>query len=83
MSITVTLTHFDLGPIRVRISEDATWWFRRRHWTCDDDPELGLFEDSDFEEAPSTIEIKLLAAHGERLQSHEGVGDAARLSSLA
>lgn len=63
--VTITLTHDDLGPIRVHIWEDATWWMRRRTWTCPDDPELGSFEDGDFEEPPTTIDRLLLAARNE------------------
>lgn len=62
MTPTIILHHLDLGRMSVSISEDATWWTRRRHWFCPDDPELGVFDDHDFEEAPSTIETKLLAA---------------------
>jgi hypothetical protein len=83
--VTITLTHYDLGRIPVRIAEDATWWFRRRHWTCDDDPELGVFEDSDFEEAPATIDTLLLAARNDQIaHQFEGVGHNANpLSPLA
>lgn len=80
--ITVELNHFDLGPMRVRIAEDATWWFRRRHWTCDDDPELGVFDDGDFEEAPATIDRLLLAARDEFFANQRGhFGQADRLPS--
>jgi hypothetical protein len=68
----ITLTHYDLGPIRVHIFEDATWWFRRRTWSCPDDPELGSFEDGDFEESPRTIDLRLLAARDSQVK--EGVG---------
>jgi hypothetical protein len=82
--VPIQLTHYDLGPMWVRIAEDATWWFRRRHWTCDDDPELGVFEDTDFEEAPVTIDRLLLAARDAASRKVEGVGhNADRLSSLA
>jgi hypothetical protein len=82
--LTIKLTHYDLGPIYVRIWEDATWWTRRRTWTCPDDPELGSFEDTDFEEAPGTIDRLLLAARDAASRPVEGVGhNADRLSSLA
>lgn len=56
---TITLTHYDLGPLRVAIWDEATWWMRKRQWTCPDDPELGTFDDGDFDEAPDQIEAAL------------------------
>lgn len=81
---TITLTHYAIGPLRVHIWEDATWWKRRRTWTCDDDPELGSFEDGDFEEAPATIDRLLLAARDEFFANQRGhFGQADRFPSLA
>lgn len=83
--MTITLTHYDLGPLNVHILEDATWWMRRRIWTCADDPELGSFEDGDFEEAPATIDRLLLAARNDQIAHQvEGVGhNADHLQALA
>ena len=30
--------------------DEAMCWMRRSTWTCPDDPELGSFEDEDFDE---------------------------------
>lgn len=46
----VTLSHYDHGPMRVQVWDEATFWMQRRTWTCPDDPELGSFEDADFDE---------------------------------
>ena len=48
--VIITLSHFDRGPMRVSVWEEATLWMKRRTWTCPDDPELGSFEDADFDE---------------------------------
>jgi hypothetical protein len=79
VTISITLTHYDLGPLKVQIWEEATWRMRRRIWTCPDDPELGSFENGDFEEAPVTIETLLLAARNDQIASattlpHKGEG---------
>ncbi len=47
---TITLSHYDRGPMKVQVWDEATWWMRRRTWTCPDDQELGSFEDEDFDE---------------------------------
>jgi len=60
----VTLTHYDRGPMRVAVWDEATWWMRKRQWTCPDDEELGTFEDEDFDETKEQIEALLSAAHG-------------------
>lgn len=46
----ITLSHYDRGPIKVSVWDEATWWMKRRTWTCPDDPELGSFDDGDFDE---------------------------------
>jgi hypothetical protein len=53
---TITLTHYDRGQMDVAIADDATWWMRKRHWFCPDDPELGIFEDEDFDETQAEID---------------------------
>lgn len=55
----VTLTHYERGPMQVAVWDEATWWMRRRQWTCPDDPELGTFEDEDFEESKEQIDAAL------------------------
>lgn len=46
----ITLSHYDRGPMQVVIWDEACLWMKRRVWTCPDDPELGSFEDEDFDE---------------------------------
>lgn len=58
-AVTITLTHYERGPMRVAIYEDATWWMQRRVWSCTDDPELGSFEDGDFDETKEQIDALL------------------------
>jgi hypothetical protein len=58
---TITLTHYELGPIKVAVWDEATWWLRKRQWTCPDDPELGSFEDEDFHETAGEIDAALAA----------------------
>jgi hypothetical protein len=63
MRKTITLTHYDNGPMQVAVWDEATWWMRRRQWTCPDDEERGTFEDEDFDESKEQIEALLSAAH--------------------
>ena len=77
MSI-ITLTHYDIGPLRVQIWEEATLWMRRRTWTCPDDPELGSFDDGDFEEAPASIDLRLLKAAQETAERRKEASHALR-----
>ena len=46
----ITLSHYDHGPVRVTVWDEASFWMKRRTWTCVDNPELGSFEDEDFDE---------------------------------
>ena len=46
----ITLSHFERGPMQVQVWDEATWWMKKRTWTCPDDPELGSFEDDEFDE---------------------------------
>lgn len=46
----ITLSHYDRGPLSVAEWDEATFYMRKRQWTCPDDPELGSFEDEDFDE---------------------------------
>jgi hypothetical protein len=55
----ITLTHYERGPMQVEVWDEATWWLRKRQWTCPDDPELGSFEDEDFDETSEQIEAAL------------------------
>jgi hypothetical protein len=66
MSPVITLTHHEHGAMRVRISEDATWWERKRIWT-DTDSDGRLYEDSDFAESDADINLKLLAARASQI----------------
>lgn len=50
MNKVITLSHYDRGPMRVHVWDEASMWMKRRTWTCPDDPELGSFEDADFDE---------------------------------
>lgn len=59
----ITLTHYDYGPMQVAVWDEATWWMRKRQWTCPDDEERGTFEDEDFDESKDQIEALLSAAH--------------------
>jgi len=61
MRPTITLTHYDRGPMQVAVWDEATWWMRKRQWTCPDDEELGTFEDEDFDESKDQIEALLSA----------------------
>jgi hypothetical protein len=54
----ITLTHYERGPMKVHVWDEATWWMRKRQWTADD-PELGTFEDADFDETPEQIDAAL------------------------
>jgi len=58
---TLTLTHYENGPMKVAIASEATWWMRKRQWYCPDDEELGIFEDEDFNETREQIEALLKA----------------------
>lgn len=60
---TITLTHYDRGPMDVAVWDEAMWWMRRRQWTCPDDEELGTFEDENFDESKDQIEALLSAAY--------------------
>lgn len=60
--VVITLDHHDLGPIQVAVWDEATWWMKRRQWTCPDDPERGTFEDADFMETPEQISEQLAIA---------------------
>lgn len=53
--MTITLTHYERGPMLVEIYDEATWWLQRHVWSCPDDPELGSFEDGDFDGTPEQI----------------------------
>ena len=64
MTPVITLTHYDLGAMRVRVWDEASWWERKRIWTCEDEPELGSFDDDDFEERSEKIDLLLLRAKG-------------------
>ena len=46
----ITLSHFERGPMQVQVWDEATLWMKKRTWTCPDDPELGSFEDNEFDE---------------------------------
>ncbi len=61
--MTITLTHYERGPMQVAVWDEASWWMRRRQWTCPNDEELGSFEDEDFDETKDQIEALLSAAH--------------------
>ena len=45
----ITLSHYERGPMQVQVWDEATFWMKRRTWTCPDDPELGSFDDADFD----------------------------------
>ena len=62
MNSTITLSHHDRGEMRVSVWDEATLWMKKRTWTCVDDPELGSFEDEDFDEHYSGEIDKLLVA---------------------
>jgi hypothetical protein len=65
----ITLSHHDRGDMRVHVWDEASKWMRRRVWTCPDDPELGSFEDADFDEhygPPGERIDDVLAAAGKR-----------------
>jgi len=57
--VIISLDHHEHGTIRVQVWDEATWWMKRRQWTCPDDPELGTFEDADFVETPEQITEQL------------------------
>ena len=57
----IVLDHYDLGPIRVAVWDEATLWMRRRQWVCPDDPERGTFADVDFMETTEQINEMLAA----------------------
>jgi len=59
MTKPITLTHYDRGPMLVAIYDEATWWMQRRVWSSPDDPELGSFEDGDFDETKEQIDALL------------------------
>ena len=65
MTITpvITLTHYELGAMQVRVWDEASWQERKRIWSCDGEPELGSFEDDDFEERREVIDQRLRDAH--------------------
>ena len=56
---TITLSHYERGPMQVAVWDEATWWMRKRQWTCPDDPELGTFDDEDFAESKDQIDAAL------------------------
>lgn len=60
-AVALTLTHYERGPMRVALFDEACWWMQRRIWSCPDDPELGSFEDGDFDETKEQIEAALAA----------------------
>lgn len=62
MEKAITLTHYDKGPLRVAVCDEATWWMGKRQWSCVDDPELGTFDDGDFDETPEQIDESLKEA---------------------
>ena len=59
----INLTHHEYGPMQVAVWDDATWWMRKRQWTCPDDPERGSFEDEDFDETKEQIDAALAASN--------------------
>ena len=59
MPKTITLTHYHHGPLEVAVWDEATWWMRKRQWTCPDDPERGTFDDGDFDETTEQIDAAL------------------------
>jgi hypothetical protein len=66
VSKVITLTHYDLGPIRVAINEEHSWYLRRRVWSgVDTDGQT--FEDGDFLEPEQTINCKLLVARASEI----------------
>ena len=60
--IEIMLTHHDHGPIWVAVWDEASLWYGERTWSCPDDPELGSFNDAEFEERPDQIEEALAQA---------------------
>ena len=58
MAKVITLNHFLRGPMKVRISEDATWWLKERQWT-DDDSDGAIYGDCDFTETRDEIDALL------------------------
>ena len=57
----IVLTHYVHGPIRVAVHDDATWHMQRRIWSSTDDPELGSFEDGDFDESTEWMDFLLIS----------------------
>jgi len=58
---TIALTHDEHGPMMVRVHFEASFWARRRQWICDDAPELGYFDDAEFDEHVDLIDAMLEA----------------------
>jgi hypothetical protein len=50
MAKTITLSHYDHGPMQVAVWDEAYVWEGKRTWTCPDNEELGSFDDADFDE---------------------------------
>tara|TARA_R110000868_G_scaffold374252_1_gene638642 strand:- start:462 stop:611 length:150 start_codon:yes stop_codon:yes gene_type:complete len=46
----MTRTHFIYGTINVVPAYEATFWIGSPQFMCEDDPELGYFDESEFTE---------------------------------
>lgn len=54
----ITLTHYERGPMRVRLSDEASWWERKPIWT-DVNSDGALYEQGEFLETPEVIKAKI------------------------
>ena len=60
--VAIILDHYHYGPLRVAVYDEASWWMRCRQWSCVDDPELGTFDDDEFDETLDQISALLAIA---------------------
>ena len=61
MSPTIILNHSISGAMKVRISEDASFWLGERQWT-DIDSDGAIYDEGDFEETREQINVLLAEA---------------------
>ncbi len=80
--IEILLNHHDHGPIWVAVWDEASLWYGERTWSCPDDPELGSFNDAEFEERPDQI-AEALAAAAKPYDEHEDTHCAMRVDPRA
>lgn len=57
----ITLNHYELGAMRVYVSDEATAYYGERTWVNDNSDGI-CYDEGDFEETPEDIDALLAEA---------------------